>query len=441
MQPIAEYYFPTTVWHGCAQSPYLRSNEAAVNEKVFESVADSDSSFGTIIGGAQLVEGSDSLLHTMQSSSASRGLKVLHLLSRLQIGGMERAAIRLAKRGVREGMEHVLLLFDKPFQSREFDFDPGCLPTEFVPRGPGLDMSFARKLAKRIAHGIDIVHAYNDSAIFYAALAIAIGRQKQTGLIGTFCTRPSHVTVGARISTRWATGRADRIVAVSDELASWLVSTGWAKDCSTICRGVDLTEFFPDTADRSWREKLNVPENAILVGHVARFAPIKRHQDVLYAASQLRGAHPQVIFALAGEGPLFRSIQDQARELNNVIFLSNVGDIPSFLRSVDILILCSEHEGTPQALLEGMACGRAIIATTVGGVPHLLGAKDVPVGILIPPNHPHLLAEHISNLSRDPAKRSDLGKLAEERSKLFSFEQEWEKYRQLYAAVAQHTTQ
>jgi L-malate glycosyltransferase len=385
---------------------------------------------------AQLLENSTPLVLPMQSSSASRGLNVLHLLSRIEIGGMERAAIRLAKRGVREGMEHVLLLFDEPFRSRELDFDPGCLPTEFIRRGPGLDIRFARKLAKRLAQGIDVVHAYNDSAIFYAALAIAIGRLKRTGLIGTFCTRPSHLTVGARILTRWATGRADRIVAVSNELANWLVTTGWAKACATICRGVDLTEFYPVTGDRSWREKLNIPENAILVGHVGRFDPIKRHEDILNAASQLRGVHPQVIFALAGQGPLFRSIQDQARELDNVLFLSNVGEVPSFLHSVDILILCSEHEGTPQALLEGMACGRAIIATAVGGVPNLLGAKAVPAGILIPPNHPHLLAEQISNLSRDPAKRSHLGKLALERSKLFSFEQEWDEYQQLYAAIA-----
>jgi hypothetical protein len=42
--------------------------------------------------------------------------KVLHLLSRLEIGGMERAVIRLASRGIKEGMDHSLVLFDKPLR-------------------------------------------------------------------------------------------------------------------------------------------------------------------------------------------------------------------------------------------------------------------------------------------------------------------------------------
>jgi hypothetical protein len=63
-------------------------------------------------------------------------LKVLHLLSRLEIGGMERAVVRLASRGKREGMDHALLLFDKPFRSEHLDYDPGTLVADSIQRDP-----------------------------------------------------------------------------------------------------------------------------------------------------------------------------------------------------------------------------------------------------------------------------------------------------------------
>ena len=132
-------------------------------------------------------------------------LKVLQLLSRLEIGGTERAVIRLASRGLQEGMEHRLLLFDKPFRSEIVDFDPGVLATEFIQRGPGIDLRFALKLAKKFGDfHLDIVHAHNDTAIFYAALAMIIGRYRKLALIGTFRTWPSHDTTGARLLTRCA---------------------------------------------------------------------------------------------------------------------------------------------------------------------------------------------------------------------------------------------
>src|ERR1700756_1503537 len=93
--------------------------------------------------------------------------KVLQLLSRLEIGGMGRAVVRLASRGVQEGMDHTLVLFDKPFRSELLDFNPGTLVTEYIQRGPGIDLRFASKLARKFSQSrISVVHAHNDTAIF-----------------------------------------------------------------------------------------------------------------------------------------------------------------------------------------------------------------------------------------------------------------------------------
>lgn len=129
-------------------------------------------------------------------------MKVTHVLSGVEIGGTERAVIRLAARGLRVGMDQALLLFDQRFRSTLVDFDPGNLETIFVERRPGVDFCFAAKLAKTLqSQRADIVHAHNDTAIFYSALALIIGRLRKKALISTFRTRPT-AAKGGRLATR-----------------------------------------------------------------------------------------------------------------------------------------------------------------------------------------------------------------------------------------------
>ena len=97
---------------------------------------------------------------------------IVQLLSGLAIGGKERAALRLATHGIAEGMHQELWLFDTPFRSPELDFAPGAVPIRFMPRGPGLDLLFVRRLARALAEArVDTLHAHNDSALCYGALA------------------------------------------------------------------------------------------------------------------------------------------------------------------------------------------------------------------------------------------------------------------------------
>ena len=350
---------------------------------------------------------------------------------------MERAVIRLASRGLSVGMDHRLLLFDRPFRSERSDFSPGSVATDYLPRRPGVDFRFARNLATKLAKlNAGIVHAHNDTAIFYAALARIIGRLAKTSLIGTFRNRPTHATVGARLLTRWAADRATRITAVSQELSEWLVQFRWVRQCTTIWNGVDLTEFCPTGRVSTIRRDLGIPPEAILVGHVGRFVPIKRHADLFEAASRLRGAEPPIYFLLAGDGPLFGRFDARVAERDHVIMLSNIKDVASFLRSLDIFILCSEHEGIPQALLEAMACALPIIATRVGGIPHVLDADGLaPAGRLVPPLRPDRLAREIGRLARDGELRNRLGQRAAQRIEAFSFDREWAQYAGLYAAA------
>jgi len=359
---------------------------------------------------------------------------VIHLLSGLQIGGMERAALRLASAGLQRAQRHDILLYDTGFRSTALDFDPGPVPTHLLPRQPGVDLPFAWRLARYLrARGSEVVHAHNDTALFYAVLATRLLAGRRPRVVGTFHSWPARGSWKARTLNR-ALAPAASVVAVSQELASRLTRTGWLRHCGVIRNGIALDTRSGTRAEGVWRRELGIPDQAILVGHVGRMDPIKRHADLLQAAVLLRQSHPEVMFLLVGRGALEGEIRARAVNLPNIRILPQVTDIPGLLRSLDVFVLCSAHEGTPLALLEAMAAGLPLIATRVGGIPEMLG-EEAPAGLLVPPGDPATLAREIGALARNPERRALLGRTAAGRAAGFSFEAEWSAYAALYAGV------
>lgn len=360
---------------------------------------------------------------------------VVHLLSGLAIGGKERAALRLAGRGLAEGGRQELWLFDTPFRSPELDFEPGVVPVRFLPRGSGLDLRFVRTLAREItARGVRAVHAHNDTALCYAAFACAALGRSTPRLVATFHTWPGHWTRAARLLTRWAGGRADQVAAVSDELTHRLVTQGWLRRCRTVWNGIDLDLFRPEGDDGGWHGRLGVAPGTPLILHLGRFDPVKRHADLVEAARLVQAAYPKAVFVLAGQGPLLASIQELARDLPRVRCVGNVPDVAPLLRAASVFVLPSAHEAAPLALLEAMACGRACVCTEVGGMPAMLAdAQGQSCGLLVPPGDPDSLAGAITRLLGDEGLRAALEERARDAAARFSFAQEWATYRGFYA--------
>lgn len=358
---------------------------------------------------------------------------VLHLLSGLEIGGKERVALNLARRGRRDGHDHRLLLFDTPFRSTDVDLDPRDIPWHFAPRRSGIDLTLAsRVLTYARQNGMRVIHAHNDSAIFYGALAAFLSR-RSVKLIGTFHTWPSHDTASARIVTRLAAKAAHAVTSVSAELRTRLLDGGWLDTCVTLPNGVDLAEFSGPDRGAGWRQRLRLDDNAILVAHVGRLDPIKRQEDLIAAAREIASARSDIAFALLGRGPYRQALEHRARGLANLHFIEQTGDVPGFLRAADIFVLCSDHEASPLALLEAMAAGRAIVATEIGGIPDMVtDPRSGPSAILIPPRRPDLLAAAIRDLAADPSRRAALGEAALRRVEEFSLDRQWERYRRLY---------
>ena len=368
------------------------------------------------------------------------GQRVIHFLNALTVGGKERVALKLARRARKQGLDHQLVLFDTPFRDGTQDLDPADVPCTFLPRKGGLDLRFTRAFARHVRdRNISVIHAHNDSAIVYAALARLFHRIEPR-IIGTLHTRPSHATRAGRYLSRFAAGKIDVVTAVSPDLRAEQVATRWIRDAEVIWNGVDTAEYRPAApnahADQQnpIRSQLNLAPGDLLIGHVARFHPVKRQQDLLHAFLALAKSCPTAHLLFVGLGLLETSLAETVLNHPRIHWVAKIDDMSALYRELDIFVLCSSEEAAPLVLLEAMATGLPCITSNAGSCAEMIGASGhEPAGVLFEIARTRQLGAALQNLLTDPERRTQLGRLARKRAcTRFSEEQEFANYARLY---------
>lgn len=170
-------------------------------------------------------------------------------------------------------------------------------------------------------------------------------------------------------------GLVERVVVVSEASARTYAEAGIpAEKLCTIRNGIE-----PRAALRSRAETrlgLGIAPGDILLLSVARFAPQKGHSILLHAFDLVRRDVPQAKLVLVGSGPEWDAVENLATKLRldgHVTFLGKRDDVPDLLSAADLFVLPSLFEGLPLALLEAMAAGVPIVATSVGGTLEAIG--------------------------------------------------------------------
>jgi len=151
---------------------------------------------------------------------------------------------------------------------------------------------------------------------------------------------------------------------------------------------------------------LNRGTDRPIVLSVARLDAQKGHTYLLAAIRHV----PNAIFVLAGDGPERACLEAQADRLgigDRVIFLGHRNDVADLLASCDLFVLPSLYEGLPLSLLEAMAAGKPVVATSVGGTPEAV--LDGETGFLVPPRDPAPLVGAIHRLLADACLRRKMG--------------------------------
>jgi glycosyltransferase involved in cell wall biosynthesis len=223
---------------------------------------------------------------------------------------------------------------------------------------------------------------------------------------------------------RWLAPLTDRAIAVSGSTRDFLVRERFvpAEKVRLIWNGAPLDEFAPVPRERALavRRALAIPDDALVVGAVGRLSEQKGHRFLIDAAARILARRPDVRFLIAGDGDLMDSLKTQARTLGiaeKVVFAGHRSDIPDVLGAIDILGISSLYEGTPLALFEAMAAGKAIVSTAVDGCREVL--LDGETGLLVPAGDAAALADALLRVIETPSLRESLSASARAASRRY----------------------
>ena len=215
-----------------------------------------------------------------------------------------------------------------------------------------------------------------------------------------------------RLITRWVLANADGLIATSEEIKTVMVRDFGipSRKVYVIPTGIDPEKFLPlpeneidGLASKNGREEI------IYVGAISSGKGI---EDLMGAAKDFLPAYPKAFLTLVGEGPLLKEIKEQLPALGFEKRIRLMGAvpparIPKLLQSADIFVFPSLREGTPNALLEAMACGLPCVATRVGQIPAII--QDGKDGLLVNPGMPEELIPKIRLLLDDGALCRKIG--------------------------------
>ena len=210
---------------------------------------------------------------------------------------------------------------------------------------------------------------------------------------------------GPRRMSAWALPRATRVVAVSRALADEVVALGVPRErVAIVMNGVDGELFHP--RDRAAaRAELGLPAGEPLALYVGNLKQEKGVLDLARAWADV----PAGRLAIVGGGPARAALEAALPARATLHGPQPLAAIPTWLAACDVLVLPSHAEGTPNVVLEALACGRRVVATRVGGIPDLLSTPVL--GTLVPPGDPPALAAALAQALRDPYDAAQIAAL------------------------------
>ena len=209
------------------------------------------------------------------------------------------------------------------------------------------------------------------------------------------------------------------VAALSPRLArGWSERFPFLRSVSVLPLMMERYTTFNPGSQPAWNRKETV------FGFAARLEEGKGPLVLLDALASVNREGLVAVVRIAGTGPQLLEAKARARELKLDQACEFVGHYSeplgrtAFMNSLDVFVLPSRAEGTPNGIIEAMAHGVPVISTRVGGVPDIV---DDDSGILIPPGDAGALADAMLSLARDPARRKAMGVAAKQHyEKLFS---------------------
>jgi glycosyltransferase involved in cell wall biosynthesis len=335
-------------------------------------------------------------------------IRVLQVITSLGIGGAERLVLSAAG-GLSPSLFEPAICCLAERGPLAAEAEAAGIRVFCIGEYPGLrhPLAFARLVRTMRAYRPTIVHTHLQAANLYGRLAARLARVPIV-----VATEHNVYTDKARryvAVERWLARTTDALIAVSEEVRRFMSQQlGLASSSIRIVpNGVTLPAASPSRVAAIQAQTSSV---GLRLGTVASLTAKKGHEHLLRALALVRERGIACSLVLAGDGAereRLERLRDELGLTGQVQFLGAVSNVADVLAAIDVFVLPSVVEGLPLALLEAMLAGKAVIATSVGGVPEVV--RSGVNGLLVPPARAPELADAIVALNGSPEQRALLG--------------------------------
>jgi glycosyltransferase involved in cell wall biosynthesis len=359
-----------------------------------------------------------------------RRLRVAQVITRMIVGGAQETVLLTAALARRDRFEHVIVT--GPQTGPE-----GSLLAEAQRRGvrvvvvpelvrqvhPPSDLRAVVALRRLFADlRVDVVHTHSSKAGIVGRIAAA--RAGVPRVLHTVHGWPFHAHQPRLASGLWralersAARRSDHLVVVAepDREKGLAAGIGAAGDYVVVRSGVELEMYGTALARRhEVRDRLGLPRDARVLGAVNRLSEQKDPLTLVAAAGRVLRADPAAWLLIVGDGPLRAAVDaGVAREdvADRVVLTGLRYDVPDLLGAMDVFLTTSLWEGLPRTILQAMATGVPVVATSVDGVVDVV--DDGVTGLLVEPRNATQAATAVLGCFQNPdAARARAAKAAD----------------------------
>lgn len=379
-----------------------------------------------------------------QRSSNRKKINILYLIDTLKDGGGTETHIAdVCARLNRDRFNSLICAFDSnrgPFVRKiEEHTRVECIPVgRFYGVGAALKAFRLRKLIRD--NHIDIVQTFHFKSDTYGAFVSKLAGVKK--IISSRrdmgdLKRPRHVMLH-----KLTNPLIDHFIMVCNSVGEAVKRTEGvpAEKMTTIYNGVNLKKFKCDgvPGKNELKRRLSISSDSFVIGSIAYFRPEKAYHIFFEALDKIQDSIKDWSVLILGDGPLEKEFKDRCRKRGiekKVKFMGSVMDVPRYIDLMDIICLVpNKNEGFSNAILEGMAMKKPIIATDVGGNAEAI--ENGENGIIIPPDDSQRLYEAILELYRDDDRRKKMGEQSRKRiEKYFIMEDMIDKMERLYLDI------
>ncbi|OGV59758.1 MAG: hypothetical protein A2X45_16150 [Lentisphaerae bacterium GWF2_50_93] len=213
-------------------------------------------------------------------------------------------------------------------------------------------------------------------------------------------------------SEKIAARHCHKIFAVAQAMVDQCVAAGIAgpDKYKVVYSGIELAPFLNSADDCELRRKLGIPDNAPVIGTVARLFPLKGYEDFMPAAEIVSKKHPETCFLIVGDGIMKDSLKNWAESAKMKFFFTGLvppSEVHKYTALMDVLVHLSLREGLPRAVVQGLASGKPAVGFELDGTPEVI--INGKTGFTVKAGDVSGVSDKIIFLLENPEKAKEMG--------------------------------